>query len=204
LFGLFRPGTKTWISRYTGFCALSSLTPFELAGIVQAMGRAGSGGIQVNSDMGPGEMETLVQAARASSRPLSVLLLQVNQTPELWRETLSAIEAANRAGLTVTGQVGSRPIGILMGLDTSVNPFSTHAVWKELDHLAIEEKIQSLQENPELQRRLTEEAPDNDHTQWILQALDRTYELGDSLNYEPSPDSSIAARAREAKTSPYN
>ena len=175
----------------------------ELTGIAQAMGRAGSGVIQVNSDMGPGEMDTLVQAARTSGRPLSVLLLQVNQAPELWRETLSAIEAANREGLAVTGQVGSRPIGILMGLDTSVNPFSSHAVWKELDHLGIEQKIQKFQENPDLRQRLINETPANDHTQWILQALDRTYELGDSLNYEPSPESSIAARAKAAQSSPW-
>ena len=175
----------------------------ELTGIAQAMCRAGSGVIQVNSDMGPGEMETLVQAARTSGRPLSVLLLQVNQAPELWRETLSAIEAANREGLAVTGQVGSRPIGILMGLDTSVNPFSSHAVWKELDHLGIEQKVQKFQENPDLRQRLINEPPANDHTQWILQSLDRTYELGDSLNYEPSPDSSIAARAKAAQSSPW-
>ena len=57
----------------------------ELAGIAQAMGRAGSGVIQVNSDMGPGEMDTLLDAARLSGRPLSVLLLQVNHATELWR-----------------------------------------------------------------------------------------------------------------------
>ncbi len=175
----------------------------ELAGIAQAMGRAGSGVIQVNSDMGPGEMDTLLDAARLSGRPLSVLLLQVNHATELWRETLGAIEAANQEGLTVTGQVGCRPIGILMGLDTSVNPFSTHAVWKELGQLDLEQKITRLQESPALQSRLVDETPDNEHTRWILNAFERTYELGESLDYEPSPECSIAARGRNTQASPW-
>ncbi len=45
------------------------------------MKRAGRGVIEVNSDFGPGEFEVLRAAAEVASRPLSVLLLQVNNAP---------------------------------------------------------------------------------------------------------------------------
>ena len=47
-----------------------------------------------------------------------------------WRETLNHISEANNNGIITTGQVGSRPIGVLMGFNTSVNPFSSHDSWK--------------------------------------------------------------------------
>src|SRR5690242_20960846 len=42
--------------------------------------------LQVNSDFGPGEFEALDAAAKLAGRPLSVLLVQVDAQPKLWRE----------------------------------------------------------------------------------------------------------------------
>ncbi|MEL6986130.1 MAG: amidohydrolase family protein, partial [Actinomycetota bacterium] len=84
----------------------------ELAGIARAMGEAGRGMIQCNSDFGPGEVEILTEMARLSGRPVSVLLLQTDHHPDRWRDTLDGIRRANAAGLSMTGQVGCRPIGI--------------------------------------------------------------------------------------------
>ena len=80
---------------------LSAAEP-ELAGMALAMKRAGKGVIEVNSDFGEGDFATLRQAAELAGRPLSVLLLQVDNAPDLWRETLGQIEQANADGLHVT------------------------------------------------------------------------------------------------------
>ena len=69
----------------------------ELFALAEGMKRAGSGVLQVNSDFGPGEFEALDAAAKLAGRPLSVLLLQVDNAPDLWRDTLAHIHAA-RAG----------------------------------------------------------------------------------------------------------
>lgn len=106
--------------------SLSAHEP-ELFGLAAAMKRAGRGVIEVNSDFGPGEFEALRAAAEVADRPLSVLLLQVNNAPELWRETRAQIHAARKAGLNVNGQVGCRPIGLTWGLETSTSPFSEHS-----------------------------------------------------------------------------
>jgi len=128
--------------------SLSAHEP-ELFGLAAAMKRAGRGVIEVNSDFGPGEFEVLRAAAEVADRPLSLLLLQVNNAPELWRDTRAQIHAARKAGLNVNGQVGCRPIGLTWGLETSTNPFSAHPAWVALSHLSAAERYERLQRDPE-------------------------------------------------------
>ena len=130
----------------------------ELAAIAQAMREADAGVLQVNSDFGPGEFEHLRQAAELSGRPLSVLLLQVDNDPELWKVTRDDIHSANAAGIAATGQVGCRPIGVMLGLDA---------------------------------------------TTWMDYALTRSYEMDESLDYEPDPATAIAIRAAEMGVDPW-
>ena len=182
--------------------SLSASEP-ELAGIAQAMRRANAGVIECNSDMGPGEMNILIDAARLSGRPLSVLLLQINAEPDLWRKTLLHIANANAAGLQVTGQVGCRPIGILMGLASSVNPFSSHPAWQQISQLPLAEQAFNLRTNQALRKQLCEQPVDEPHSRWIQNAFDRTYELSEVPDYEPMPDTSIRARAASMGISPW-
>jgi N-acyl-D-aspartate/D-glutamate deacylase len=185
--------------------AIPSLTAREpeLLGLAAAMKRAGRGVIEVNSDFGPGEFEALRAAAEVSGRPLSVLLLQVDNAPELWRDTRDRIHAARAAGLQVNGQVGCRPIGLLMGLETSRHPFCTHPAWLALDQLAPAERQARLQSDPALRQTLIEQRPDDAFTRWIASVLAKTYVLDESFDYEPAPASSIAARALAQGRSPW-
>ena len=60
---------------------------FAIAG---ALRRAGKGVLEVNSDFGDGDFEILRAAAEAAGRPMSLLLLQVDNAPALWRKALSS------------------------------------------------------------------------------------------------------------------
>jgi N-acyl-D-aspartate/D-glutamate deacylase len=175
--------------------SLSAREP-ELLGLAAAMKRAGRGVIEVNSDFGPGEFEVLRATAQASGRPLSVLLLQVNNAPDLWRQTRTQIHDARRAGLDVNGQVGCRPIGIVMGLETTVTPFATHPAWTALQPLSPSARYQRLERDPELRRALVEHRPSDEHTRTIEERLPRTYVVDDRYDYEPDPTTSLAARAQ--------
>ncbi|MEX0958877.1 MAG: amidohydrolase family protein [Burkholderiales bacterium] len=176
----------------------------ELLGLAQAMKRAGKGVIEVNSDFGPGEFEILRAAAEVAGRPLSVLLLQVNNAPDLWRETREQIHAARNAGINVNGQVGCRPIGLLMGLETSMHPFSTHPAWVAMAGLSPSERYARLKSDAALRRALVEQRPDDEHTRWVAQALPRTYIVDDSYDYEPDPAAhSLTARAQAAGSDPW-
>ena len=173
---------------------LSAAEP-ELAGLALAMKRAGKGVIEVNSDFGEGDFAILRQAAELAGRPLSVLLLQVDNAPELWRDTLSQIEQANKDGLHVTGQVGSRFIGMVMGLETTVNPFVTHPAWKAIANHNPRERYKRIANDPELRRTLWQDLPRNGHTQWLGKALERAFALGPDPDYEPDPEDAVARRA---------
>ncbi len=175
----------------------------ELAAMADAMRRAGTGVLECNSDLGKGDLDILVAAARRAERPLSVLLLQVDNAPQLWRETLNGIHAANASGVSVTGQVGCRPIGIMMGLETSVQPFLTHPAWREVSALTPVERAARLNADAALRARLIEERPDDKHTRWMDWALDRSFELGTPPRYEPDPSETITARAQAAGQSKW-
>ncbi len=176
--------------------SLSAREP-ELFGLAKAMRRAGRGVIEVNSDFGPGEFEILRAAAEAAGRPLSILLLQVNNAPDLWRETRAKIHRARTEGVQVNGQVGCRPIGVTWGLETSTNPFTTHPAWLALRDLTPGERYDRLMRDPDLRRVLAEQRPDDEYTRFVAAALPMTYVVDERYDYEPDPArDSIAARAR--------
>jgi len=176
----------------------------ELAGIARAMKRAGTGVIQVNSDFEAGEFQLLRAVAELAERPLSVLLVQMGIAPERWAETLASVDEACADGLEFTAQVGSRPVGILLGLQASQHPFLTHPLWLDLQSLDHETRIARLSGDHELRRRLVEERPDDEETREMETILERTFELGDPVSYEPAFEASVANRARAAKRDPFD
>jgi N-acyl-D-aspartate/D-glutamate deacylase len=183
--------------------SLSAAEP-ELAGIACAMKRAGTGVIQVNSDFGPGEFARLRAAAELARRPLSLLLVQMEIAPNRWSETLASLDKACADGLDFTAQVGSRPIGILLGLQASRHPFLTHPLWQSLQALDHNARTARILNDGELRRRLVEDRPDDEYTRGMSAILERTFELGEPLNYEPDFATSIANRARAAGRDPFD
>jgi N-acyl-D-aspartate/D-glutamate deacylase len=186
--------------RYTP--SLSAAEP-ELAGLARAMRRAGRGVIEVNSDFEGADFERLRQVAALSRRPLTVLLLQMHHVPERWRDTLAGIRAARAAGLEVTGQVGSRAINIMMGLEATVHPFATHPLWTALADLSPAERSHRVRGDALLRRRLWAERPDDAHTSWVAGLLERTFQFSEPLDYEPDPARSVTAVARATNREPF-
>lgn len=175
----------------------------ELFGLARAMRRAGRGVLEVNSDFGPGELEALVAAAEIAGRPLSCLLVQVDAHPRLWRETLDGIRAARAAGIAANAQVGCRSPGMLMGLETTIHPFAAHPAWRALEALSPAERYARLSADADLRRSFTAERTGRPAEAWMANALERTFALGSELDYEPPPERSIAARARNEGGNPW-
>ncbi|WP_422001969.1 N-acyl-D-amino-acid deacylase family protein [Reyranella sp.] len=174
----------------------------ELLGIAQGMRRAGRGVLQVNSDFGPGEFEALDAAASLAGRPLSCLLVQVDAQPKLWRETLDQIHGVRRAGRMANAQVGSRPIGVIMGLETTAHPFAAHPAWLEMRKLSPAERHARLGADAELRRRLVEDAPSGGPRAFMAEAFHKMFPIGDRPDYEPDADGSIAAIAARTGRTP--
>jgi N-acyl-D-aspartate/D-glutamate deacylase len=165
----------------------------ELVGIAEALGAVGKGVLQVVSDFADfsDEFATVRAMAAGSGRPLSISVAQSPAAPDQWRQLLDAIATANHDGLTVTGQVAPRPVGLLLGLQVTLHPFLGNEVFREIADLPLAERLGALRD-PSLRERLCAEAG---RRPGVLGSFERIYELGDPPNYEPEPSSSIAARA---------
>jgi N-acyl-D-aspartate/D-glutamate deacylase len=174
----------------------------ELLGIAQGIRRAGRGVIEVNSDFGPGEFEALEAAATLAGRPLSCLLVQIDAQPELWRETLGNIHRMRSLGREANAQVGSRPIGVVMGLETTVHPFAAHPVWRELRDLSPDARYQRLLADADLRRRLVAPRTGGGPAAFMGESFHKMFPIADRPDYEPDLAHSVAAIAERAGRTP--
>jgi len=100
----------------------------ELTGIAMGLAAAGKGVLQVVSDFTDPEVEfaMLRRIVERSGRPLSFTLVQTPIDPQAYRRLLGALEDAVAAGLPMKAQVAPRPVGVLLGLELTINPFTYH------------------------------------------------------------------------------
>jgi N-acyl-D-aspartate/D-glutamate deacylase len=171
----------------------------ELAGIAAAMGECGRGVLQVVSDFASfeEEMATVLAMAESSGRPLSISLAQNDYRPQDWRRILETIGEANARGLRVTAQVAARPVGLLLGLQATIDPTRSSELGRQLAAGAFDERLARLRDPAVRSRVAAEMAAARSRFGW-----DKVFVLGDPPDYEPAPDDSIAARASRAGTSP--
>jgi N-acyl-D-aspartate/D-glutamate deacylase len=183
----------------------------ELTGIAMGMAAAnngaGRGVLQVVSDFNDPaeEFAMLRRIVERSGRPLSFSLLQSPRDPEQWRFMLEQMSDAKAAGLQIRAQVATRPVGVLFGLELTVNPFSSHPSYREIKALPLAERVAALRD-PEFRARLLGEEAENARAPGLspMRAWDRIYPIGeDNPDYEPTPDHSIAAIAAERGLDPY-
>jgi N-acyl-D-aspartate/D-glutamate deacylase len=159
----------------------------ELLGIARAIGQTGTGVLQLVSDFDDVDAEFALfrSMAEASGRPLSFSLAGVD--PAKYPRQLELLDEANAAGVPMRGQAAARAIGILVGLQCTVNVLAGNPVWQEIAALSVPEQARAMLEPSFKERFLAAAKP--------LGGADRMFELGDPPDYEPDPSTSIAARA---------
>ena len=180
--------------------------PAELWGISQALRDAGFGHLEIVSDFVDldREFEIFRGLADAADGPLSILLVQNDQTPTKWREVLERIGEARADGIDLTAQVAIRPVCLLLGLESSMHPFITCPTYRrQLASLPLAERVEAMRD-PQVRAALVEE-----HAQRrkgmsgiVAQSFHKMFPLGDPPDYEPRPEHSIEARARAAGVEP--
>ncbi|MBM3491798.1 MAG: amidohydrolase family protein [Alphaproteobacteria bacterium] len=176
----------------------------ELAAIARAVGEAGAGWLQMVADFDEElepEFAMLRRLVRQSGRPMTMTVLERDSRPSEWRRLLEHIAAANAAGLAMTGQVRGRPTSILLGFELSQNPFLPCPSWREVATLPFPQRLAVLRQ-PAFRARLVGEAPTDRALAYRLRSWERIFPFGDPPNYEPGPQESIAALARERGIEP--
>jgi len=190
-----------------------SLTPTitagyeELLGIALGLRDAGRGVLQVVSDFDDVDLEfdLLHQVVAGSGRPMSISVAQNRQRPHNWRRVLDRISASRAEGLSITGQVAPRGVGLLMGLHCTLHPFMTNRVWQRISELRPSEQAAEMRHEEFKQAVLAEtESPEE-----MIKLGGRNifrfelmFELGEDPDYEPNPNDSIAARSARSGITP--
>jgi len=189
----------------------------ELLAIADAMRRTGSGVVQLISDLyqspddefAQRELDLLERFVRRSGRPLSFTMQQAYHSPERWRFQMDWVDRMVADGLDVKAQVGVRPIGVLLGLQATANPFLFCESYAEVADLALADRVATLRDPDRKRRVLVEHAEvasglEPGILQQIMCGFDITFEMADPVDYELHTDRSIGARARAAGTEPIS
>ncbi len=168
----------------------------ELSEIGGALGAVGAGWLQVISDFDDldGEFAMLRRVVERCRRPMAITILQGNARPEGWRRLLAHIARAREEGLPMMGQTLTRATGVLLGFGISYNPFSGRPSWDAIAHLPLGEKMARMRD-PAFRTRLFAEPCGNDFIAERIAGWDRLFPLSALPDYEPAPETSVAARA---------
>ncbi|MCX7863719.1 MAG: amidohydrolase family protein [Novosphingobium sp.] len=179
----------------------------ELHVIAEAMREADRGILQFVSVMSPElveeEFAMMRELSARSGRTLTYTQAQTPQAPEMWRDILGWLNEANASGARLKAQLFPRPIGMIIGLRASANPFCMSPAWAELADLPLSQKVERLRD-PALKARLLSETPQDPANPLFRLARNfaMIFPIGATPDYEPDRAHSIAELARAAGTSP--
>ena len=181
-------------------------TEAELHGIAMGLKDAGTGVIELISDWPDLNQEfgMVRRLVEASGRPLTLSLAQGHSSANGWRKILGLIEKSSDEGLPIKAQIAPRPIGILLGLQGTINPFITHAAFQEIKDKPLKDKVAALRD-PAFRARILEESAERQKAHPLargIMAFERMFPLGDPPNYEPPKDTSIASMAERSNRTP--
>ena len=178
----------------------------ELTGIAMGMKEAGSGFLEIVSDWNEpspeGEFAVLRRVVEKSGRTAVFSLTQRHDRPDFWRDLMRMSNEAKADGLSIRPVAAPRPIGILLGLEGSQNPFSGTPTYKSISHLPLDQRVAAMRD-PEVRAKILADDPIKESTfpliHWI--SFSKMFRLGSPANYEPQRDQSISALAeREGRT----
>jgi N-acyl-D-amino-acid deacylase len=178
----------------------------EIEQIAEGMADAGGGLIQFAPDSPPPtfmpDIEPLIEVSRRTGQPLTFSLGAGYDLKFPAYAALEMSEEASRHGPRVTAQVFPRPIGLIFGLELTNNPFTLCPSYKAIANRPLAERV-ALMRDPEMRRRLIEEAPEKGHPYTLMaRKWDWMFLLGEEPNYEPTKSDSVAERAKALGVTP--
>ncbi|MET4291049.1 N-acyl-D-aspartate/D-glutamate deacylase [Bradyrhizobium sp. LB8.2] len=176
----------------------------ELTAIAGAMHREGRSVLQFVLDLSTidEDLPMMLRVADATKCPISFSITQNDKAPQRWRQTLDEINAAAKRGLSITAQIAARPVGLLLGLELSRNPFQTHPSYKAIAHLPLKERLARLHHSEVREAILSETATATDDPLFFRPNYDKMFLLGDPPDYEQPPENALGPQARKQGRQP--
>ena len=178
----------------------------EIAAIVGGVADAGGGLLQFIPDIPAGGYERVLQqvfeAASDAHVPVTFTLTTGNSGDPIWPGAVNLIEKFNAAGAEITAQVFARPIGLVIGLELTANPFVLYPSYQQIADLPLDQRVAQMRK-PEVRARILADKPGEGHPfMYFAQAWEWMFPLTEPANYEPEAHESILARAQARGVSP--
>jgi N-acyl-D-aspartate/D-glutamate deacylase len=179
----------------------------EIAAIAAGVADGGGGLLQFVPDIPAGGYETVLrqvfEVAADAGLPVTFSLLTGNAGDPIWPQAMNLVEKFNAAGGSVTAQMFPRPIGMVIGLELSGNPFVMYPSYQEIADLPLVERVAEMRK-PEVRERILADQPSaaGHPLMFMVQAWNWIFPLGEDPDYEPASSTSIAARAAARGVSP--
>ena len=182
----------------------------EISAIADGVADGGGGLIQFVPDIAAGGyadvLQQVFEAAQDAGLPVTFTLATGNTGDPIWPDAITMIEKFNAVANednAITAQVFPRPIGLVIGLELTGNPFVFYPSYREIADLPLAERVAEMRK-PEVRARILADKPagDGHPLLYLAQAWNWIFPLTDDPNYEPDPSTSIAARAAARGVSP--
>ena len=178
----------------------------EIEEIARGVGDAGGGLLQFVPDIPTGGyqpvLQTVFDVAEDVGLPVTFTMIVTNSGEPSWPDAITMVEKANAAGGDITAQLLPRPIGLIIGLQLSANPFVLYPSYREIAQLPLAERVAEMRK-PEVRARILADKPGAGHPiLYAAQMWDWIFPLDDNPNYEPDPADSIGARSRAKGVAP--
>ena len=175
----------------------------ELTGIGASLGRFRHGAFGMNSDFDDeaGEFAWMTELSRETGRPAWFLLTDRHGEPERWRRLLAGVHSARARGGNVTAQVACRPVGVLLGIGATLNPFSVLEGYQPLRALPPAQRLARLREpavRAEILKGTVSQAALDRLSPSRVRATtrwERMYVFGPDIDYEPTKEKCVVTIA---------
>lgn len=176
----------------------------EIAGLAAGLKDAGAGVMEVNSDfVDPSkEFALLRRVAQESGRPMMFLLAQAHDDPtNKWKHLLELSDKSSAQGVSIRPVFPPRPIGVLLGLLSSLNPFSGTPTYQSIANLPLPERVATMRK-PEIRSKILSEDRMKAASAPPRMPFARMFKFSDPPNYTPPAESSVASIARRENRTP--
>ncbi len=155
------------------------------------------------------ELEWMQRLGAEIDRPISFAMIQIDPAPNLWREQLDISASAHAAGSRLYPQIAARPFGMLFGFPGH-HGFTHRPTYRRLKAECGHDELAQRLADPAVKAAILSEddLPVDPAQQFdamfalVQHSLDRLYALGDPPDYEPTPDRTVAAIARDRGEDP--